>query len=302
MAGELLAMRRAAVGAPIADYARIVDRARVNKGGKGTSASTIANTSGASSIGTAVISGGTTNTKTADWVELIASTAFNAEIIVLTITNATFQTATLTGTLIDIAFGGAGSEVVKIPDFAIGHRQAGASYIIPFAVPAGTRISAKTQSTVVSKSVTVNIQLRQAGDHSAAPTVATSYGTQPGTNSYGQSATTAGGANAKSAWKQLTASTTGDITRLVVGIQGDDSNMTASTGLLDIGVGAAASEVVIVPDIYYVGEATEVVTVEGAELAYTVNVPAGSRLAFRYQATSAAAGARPNCMVLGLGN
>lgn len=265
-------------------------------GATGTSSASLVTTA-SSTAGAAVVASATPNTKGV-YTELIASTAFEAQtLIVNTLTTITTSTVA-TGTLLDIAVGGSGSEVVLISDIPIGFRASNQQFICPILVPSGSRISARIQGQVISQSVTVNVILRQHGDHSAPPTTATTYGVSSSLST-GAALTAAVSVNTKSAYTELTSSTGSAFTRLLVCISGNTANATAATGLMDIATGAAASEVVIIPDIYYEVTAAEFWTPFGISLPFTVSIPAGTRLSARYQATATATGARPAPAVIG---
>lgn len=309
MSGELLAMRRAAVGAPIAEYSRLVDRARVNKGGKGTSAAAPQPVTATSLSGVTATASATPHTK-GDWVELIASTGFAAETLQIVVLTVTASSTANTSTLVDIGTGAAASEVALISNVPIGHQtgttgvgqaMSAMTYIFQgLAVPAGTRISARIQSVVVSQTARIGVALRQAGGPIAAGTTVTTYGADTATSN-GTIPTVAGSINTKSDWTEITASTTADIRSFLVAIStAGGATQTANDGLVDIGIGAAASETVIVADIPYVGSATESHISRGCEVPFIRAIPAGSRLSFRYQSTSTANGARPTAVILGI--
>lgn len=92
--------------------------------------------------------------------------------------------------------------------------------------------------------------------------------------------TYSGTANTKSGWSQLIASTTADAGFLYIstGLIRDSATNTAA--LLDVGIGAAGSETVIVPNLS-IGGSTEL------NHLVPVKVPAGSRVAVRYQCAAA---------------
>lgn len=96
--------------------------------------------------------------------------------------------------------------------------------------------------------------------------------------------TNSGVANTKSSWVEVVASTSEDCNGLQIVNSGATNAAGNSTGvLLDVGVGAAASEVVIVPDVL-MGSRLQVVV----GLFLPVFIPKGSRVALRFQSDSAA--------------
>ncbi len=87
--------------------------------------------------------------------------------------------------------------------------------------------------------------------------------------------------HAKGAWAQLTASTPGACNALILEVHSVATTATATATLLDIGIGAAGSEVAIAENIA-IGSAA-VGTGNGINFTLPVYVPAGVRLAARIQ-------------------
>jgi hypothetical protein len=92
-----------------------------------------------------------------------------------------------------------------------------------------------------------------------------------------------GTANVKGAWTQITASTAADLAALVmaVGHRGNGA-LRHEQLLFDVGVGAAGSEQVLVPDWVVSVSLSETLTPPWTPV-LPVSVPAGSRLAVRSQ-------------------
>jgi hypothetical protein len=87
---------------------------------------------------------------------------------------------------------------------------------------------------------------------------------------------------------------------MIVGLgAANTTTSTAANGFIDIGMGAAASEVVIIPDIPFLSSANEDVRYAGM-LTYPVNIPAGVRLAARYQATNVVPTGTPHVTLTGI--
>lgn len=233
------------------------------------------------SRGTAITASATANTK-GSYTTLIASTAHTAKGFLVT-----FGTAAAgVDYLVDISIGAAAAEIIIIPDLMVGSgtgsiaRQS--AVFIPIAVPAGTRISARCQASTLSSTVRVKIHLL--GDlpggmepfgkclHYGA-VAATSQGTtiDPGAT-----------ANTKGAWVALTAAST----YATKAIFWDQSNLvqttrTSADWMLDIGVGAAASELVIVPNMHIEASTTDDFNVHGPSPLLAVSIPAGTRISAR---------------------
>ena len=112
--------------------------------------------------GTAINHGAVAHTKSA-YTELIASTAFDAYLVVVTLCNNSVANGN-SATLLDISIGAAAAETVIIPDLMAGFVgdlsvAFPRYYIFPLYIPAGSRVSARTQSVRTTGSVTCLIQL-----------------------------------------------------------------------------------------------------------------------------------------------
>lgn len=214
---------------------------------------------------------GSANTKTA-WVQQIASLAYSTSGFLLYVQNSPSEYQ-----LIDIGIGGAGSEVVVLPNFRVSQALSGThsnfTCFIPLALPAGTRVAIRSQGSAGSKFC--RIKLQPMGDAWAgliAPVRWEDWGANT-TNSQGTSYTTGNGS--KGSWVQLIAATAFTSKWMYVHIVGNTAPVDIST---DIGIGGAGSEVVIIPDLHY--------TVENLAVTYgpfPYSVPAGSRIAVRGQ-------------------
>lgn len=92
------------------------------------------------------------------------------------------------------------------------------------------------------------------------------------------------GAHTKGSWTQITAATTRDYRALSVDISDDVDGGGYDTYLIDLGIGAAAAEVVIVPNmIFDVPRAAKAGHTFGLEL--PIQIPAGTRIAARLQSS-----------------
>lgn len=253
----------------------------------------------ATSLPTTVTAGGVAHTKGL-WTEIIASTDTPMAEIVLLVQSATGTSgAGLRGTLADIGIGPIGSEVVIVSNLDIGRTSGPQQYRLPLTVAAGTRISVRTQS--LTPSVVFSIQVCA----STAPALATYFGgnwiyagstsaaTTWGTstaNSLPTAVATPGAANTWSAWTQVEASTAARLRYLLILPSGPNAaNWSAApSALFDVGVGALGAEVSILDAgaIAFSWNTTELLA--RLPLLVGVDVPAGSRLSVRYQATDVA--------------
>jgi hypothetical protein len=245
-----------------------------------------ANADGTSNLTTGV----TTHTKTA-WTQLFASTAARAGLMSINIQQQNVSAAN-NSTLIDIATGAAGSETAILSDLAVGGATSaggaytGISFFVPVRIAAGTRVSARAQTAVASRNVTVHMALYNLRSALTLPTsldvIGTSTATSAGTAMSGASGT----------WVQITASTS-QLYRAILLIPsvGSTSVTTVSTDM-DIGVGAAGSEVVIgtVPMRFTSAEQAGN-PIESPYLPMAYQIPAGSRLAVRHRLASNPGGA-----------
>lgn len=250
----------------------------------------------ATSLPTTVTAGGVAHTK-GPWTEIIASTDTPMAEIVLLVQSATGTSgAGLRGTLLDIGIGGAGSEVAIVSNIDIGRTSAPQSYRIPMSVQAGTRIAVRTQS--LTPSIVFSVQLAAStapsfavyfgGDwiYAGVGTSSQTWGTST-VNSLPTPVSTPGAINTWSAWTQVEASTAARLRYLLILPSGPNAaNWSAApTALFDVGVGALGLETSILDAgaIAFSWNTTELVA--RIPLLIGVDIPAGSRLSVRYQAT-----------------
>lgn len=235
-------------------------------------------------MGTVVTASATPHTK-GSYTELIASTGFEAcwiEIGFGEVRNSGVDTATL----VDIAIGAAASEQVIIPNLNacaattnITLAIPSVRYHFPLLIPAGERISARSQALAVSDTVRVSVKLY------GAPTEPVWAGQQVidyGTNlaaSRGVSVA-AGLSAAEGSWTEIVSATTQDHSYLIagVGMAGDISHQ-ESSNLIDLGIGAA-TEVAIAEDFPFLMTASEALVYPFPAYAWS-RIPSGTRLVAR---------------------
>lgn len=104
--------------------------------------------------------------------------------------------------------------------------------------------------------------------------------------SYGRAVTVTAHAtpHAKGAWTEIIAATSADATHLVVAPYGTSASATDTRALLDIGVGAAASEVAILSEIPAGFIGASLGESNSMAITFPVSVPKGSRVSARLQA------------------
>lgn len=252
--------------------------------------------------GTTVTSNATANTK-GSWIQLDASTAFDSTALLLAIDLQYSDTLYL----FDIGVGASGSEQVLIPNLLV-VASAGIStqLLLPIGIPAGSRIAARAQDNFGGSPGYLSGTLFARGF----------YNTSPLQNftAYGPNTTTSGGvsvdpgatANTKSAWVQLTASTTSVHKALMLSaIRPNPGTLVTANyaQLIDIGVGASGSEQVLAQNLRMEcstqtgGVATPYTPGSGTLSGFAAlqpgyippifcDIPAGSRLAVRHSSSS----------------
>jgi hypothetical protein len=196
------------------------------------------------SSGSATVTAGASAHTKGSWSEIIASSASNSSLVVISV-NA-FTTATDTSTLLDIGTGASGSETAIIENIAVGGAgtaNSNISYIfpVPFKIASGTRIAARIQSLVTGgKTATIRVNLINTGDYDQAPTSVDVSGTNTATS------TGTAMSGASGTWVQVIASTTRAY-RGVVMVPNLASNdvLNIQPLIYELGTGASASEVVI---------------------------------------------------------
>jgi hypothetical protein len=86
-----------------------------------------------------------------------------------------------------------------------------------------------------------------------------------------------------STWTQMIAATSFDATLVIITVAGNNVANTDSSTLLDIGIGAAASETAIIPDLCAGWVASGNVTPGARHYIFPLYVPSGSRISARTQ-------------------
>lgn len=228
----------------------------------------------------AVTSGGVAHTK-GSYAELTASTPSESSRLHVVIRNADTDQRKF---LVDVATGGAGSETVVIPNVAYHVGDAGrkaATLSVDVDIAASTRIAVRCQCSTASNVVNVSAMHEDRSLASLGSVVC--YGADTATSA-GTAVVPNASASTKGSYAQITAATSAAHRRFALLIThlstlfGND--LTCS---LDIATGAAASEVVALPDVICGG----VDVADGGDSPYPcvfeadVDVAASTRLAAR---------------------
>jgi len=232
--------------------------------------------SDATNIGTSVTTGASASTKGAV-AQAIASTLFDAYLITIC-TEKVGSPVVASQSALDILIGAA-TETVLIPDLLAGYAL-GKLWMFPLYIPAGSRISLQMASARTSTTFGVRIHLY--GGHGYPPfrvgakVTTLGMGTVPN-----GTAITPGASGAAGAWAEMSASTPDDYFALLPSFQvAVDTTTSQLRQLVDVGIGAAASEQVI--DTYLWSEtAEEYMTGPSNPFPTYRDIPVGSRLALR---------------------
>lgn len=213
------------------------------------------------------------------WVEVFAATSVPASGMLVMATSNVFVAAANTATLVDIGIGAAGAEVIW-GTLNVGYSQpANFQMFVPGLVAAGVRVAVRCRSVIVSKAVSVTVTLLPSRRPNPAAPVTFGVDTA---NSRGVLLTSPAAADAKGAWTEIVPSTPAPLSNLLVMIGGGaDTVMVNGFTTLDIGVGAAGAETVLVPDVGWSATTSEVYIMRTAAT-FGVQVPAASRLSARW--------------------
>lgn len=261
----------------------------VSDAGLNATGGTIAGTS----LMTSVASNVTANAL-GNWIQLHAAAPFPVSCLDLMMGKAAWgASSTNTQALLDIGYGASGSEAALSQNVAFGGAVAFQSWTFPIYIPVASRIVMRIRSAVAGKANTFAVSLSGGGTGMEAGHSSVTYGAVTAT-SIGTSLTVPTVANTKSVWTTIAAATTSPARWMLVGVGAPNTAFpVAADGLLDVGMGAAGVESVIIPDNPFT--ITTAATINGAfPLLFPVNVPVGVRLAARYQCTSIATTAQPN--------
>jgi hypothetical protein len=189
---------------------------------------------------------------------------------------------------VDIGIGPIGFEVVVAERLAVSANSAnGFELLLPLALPKEQRLAARVASTPGGGAV------RLVGwAVPSTPRTPSGYGRCV---TYGAVAADTGGTqvdpggtlNSKGAWVELTSATTLPVRALLLAVRLADNNPApaSSRWLVDIGMGPAGSEQVVVPNVFQQG-GTGVNSLDLFNGPFPVSVPPGTRIAARAQCST----------------
>lgn len=236
-----------------------------------------------STYATTVTAGSPAHTKGA-YAQIAASTSFDSSRLWIGLMAGGLANAAY---LLDIATGAAASEVVLVADVTIqtgieGEGEPALTYVAAD-VASGTRLAARCQCTTASQTLFVWLMQESRALQSLSSPV--TYGANTGT-SLGVAVDAGATADTKGAYSQITASSSADhdAWSVLIGTN-NNSAPTLANFALDIATGAAASEVVVIPDII-IRTSTFSDKYTPGSLWVPVTIPSGTRIAARCASTT----------------
>ena len=173
------------------------------------------------------------------WTQLVASTAADADVLILSVACATASTNT--AALIDIGIGASGAESTVIPDLAVGGASGNADYwlVLPIKIPAGSRLAARSQSVRTGGvNIAVRTALQKSDNYQDAPVTLDVIGSSTAT-SEGVATVT------NDTYVELTASSSKIYSSVVLVPSLSSADSGNASALIDLAVGAGGSETVI---------------------------------------------------------
>ena len=234
------------------------------------------------SAATQITTSGTANTK-GSYTEIIASTGFDASAFLW------FTEGKITSEsyLLDLALGAAGSEQVLVADFPSKSRSDTSFELFTsgfeLPIPEGSRIAVRGQSVSASSTLDTSIILLGQSFLASSPfgRIAT-YGAD-GTASKGTAIDPGGTADTKGSWVEITASSDFEIRQLLINFGNNDNFvLIAATWLVDLAVGAAGSEQIVIADMF-LGSSAGLDLPTPPNCIFEAQIPAATRIAMRAQ-------------------
>lgn len=223
---------------------------------------------------------GSTNTKSS-YAQITASTTTDIGWIFLTLRQST-QTDTFNSMCIDIAIGGAGSEIDVIQNLVLSWPNTlpgNGAITLPLTIPAGTRLSYRYQTNVVGSSFELAIYGFTSNFQYVSSYESMGF---DASNSRGTAVAAPAASNTKGAYTQLSSSTPKDYVGLFLAVDTNGVNNQKSY-MFDLAIGAAASEIDIISS--FTIQPSQGMT--GCWFGFVpMVIPASSRLSVRNQMTS----------------
>lgn len=205
--------------------------------------------------------------------------------------------------LLDVAVGAAASENVIIPNLyaqELGSFGANSEYVLPVSIAAGERIALRCQAGGVSQGCNVICHAGSGGFHHMRG--ATKYHAMgvDTANTRGVSLTP-GASGSKGSYAEITSSAPADLHGLWLCIlnQARDTSMNETKIEVDLAIGAAASEEIVVPDIQLYAETTNDGITPGVTF-LPIPIAEGTRVAVRAAESSANGAATYDTILYGV--
>lgn len=223
------------------------------------------------------------------WVEIVSALSADVGYVKITPTANTGSSTVDTSALFDLGVGAGGAEAAVISSLGVGWWiTSGAAshpgWLFPLFIPRGSRVAGRVQGAEASKSFSARFEFFAPTQGLIPSAKVVALGAVPA-SSRGTVLSSPGSGNTEGAWTEIVASTSEPYTALGVSVQGgSDTTQATTSGLVDIGVGAAGAETAVVSDIALGLVATEGINPLSPLVHPLVNqVPAGSRLSARWQ-------------------
>lgn len=252
----------------------------------GATADAVDSTASTRTVYTATTSG--TPHAAGSYSEVVAALSEDSYGLYLQLSATTNTSAVDSSTLMDIAIGAAGSEVNIVQNLGVGYKNlSNVIFFIPVFIPKGQRVSFRARGAQVSKSINARFTfLRSKDKNRSMPTRLNTIGANTATSS-GIALTAPGASNVKSAWTEITSSTTEAFQGFLLTVQGAQSiNLPNNNVLLDVAIGSAGNEQIISADNHVVIGAAESVDLP-RPLTMVRHIPAGTRISCRYARSGA---------------
>lgn len=233
---------------------------------------------------TDLTSGGGVGTKETTYTELISSTARASKRLTVKVNGTTQKEHSQ----IFLATGAASSEVDFFNfTFWNGLAVAGVNYSfdVPCDIASGVRLSATSSASLANAVTSIQVALSDDDAAGSSDTRETIGITGSGSGFMGTDVNPGGTANTKpTTWTELSSSTSHDYDILLVSVGMSNNNSLGNAEwLIDIGTGAASSEVALVENIHHSSD-----TSENGHQWFVIRAPisSGSRVSARCQSTS----------------
>jgi hypothetical protein len=233
---------------------------------------------------TTMTSSGSANTK-GSWVQLDADTTVDYVWLLVQLYASTGASG---GTVsVDIGIGASGSQIVIAPDLVASQSSstsgpAVSTYFFPCSIPAGSSVWVRAQATTTTQTVYAQVTGFDASFSNMEGAGGIDVLGFSSGSTLGTTITASGSTNTKGSYSELVAATSRDYMGFFIGTTG--ASATTKHHLLDIAIGAAGSEVVILSNLYIL---TTAMWSAVPTFFLPINIPAGTRISARVQSATA---------------